>query len=240
MLLDYHSAVVRHQNSLSTIFRWCLEAALHTFHMWSMPPPPIVGVGLTCLSFKGIFGPPDKCRVIDQSIQFAVDHSAPSLSVHESIVEDWDGEPPHPPTSPSLISDSSCLTTHTHTQDTARTHRRNGSPCLNPHLWSQLRFWLVLKCCKVRGALCVSGVSWCCQIKVLSSGGVVLPQWVEFFLQRWWLFWNPCVYVCSCILGSCSVWNVQEQMEQVKVLMERPALALACAVSPQAKQKEAF
>lgn len=29
-------------------------------------------------------------------------------------------------------------------------------------------------------------------------------------------------------------------MEQVKVLMERPALALACAVSPQAKQKEAF
>lgn len=79
------------------------------------------------------------------------------LSAHKSIVEDWEGEclpwPPLPQSLTRLVHP----TTHTHTHiEKHTTHKMNDSLCLlYPHLWSQLQFWLVLKCCKVRAALCV-------------------------------------------------------------------------------------
>lgn len=112
------------------------------------------------------------------------------------------------------------INTHAHTRNTPRTRKMNGSPCLYPHLWSQLRFWLVLKCCKVKGALCVC--IWCwlmlsdkglkLQFGSASMVGVVFPR------RCWGLFWN--LPVCTCApayLRFVQFGKVQKQVKQVRV-----------------------
>lgn len=141
--------------------------------IWSMVPSCIVQVGLPCFSFKGAFVPPDKCEVIDQFIQFAVDRSVLSLcsQVNSRGLRGW----VPPLTSPPSISGSSRALhyTYTHIGKTHNTQNEWLSLSVVPTPLIPATILISLEVLQGQAStVCVSGVSWCCQIKVLSSGGV--------------------------------------------------------------------
>lgn len=119
--------------------------------------------GKLCLSLKGIIGP--HWWLQDYWSGYSICRW-PLHNISLFTSQYWRTEMVSPTTATTtttslpLISDSSCplskhINTYEHTQNTPHTRKMNGLLCLFPHLWSYLRFWLVLKCCKVRGALCV-------------------------------------------------------------------------------------
>ena len=167
--------------------------------IWSMSPSCIVQVGLPCCFFKGASVPPDKCEVIDQFILFAVDRSASSLcsQVNSGGLSGW----VPPMTSPPSISDSSRPPNYTHTHTNIKSahimHTMNDSLPVVPTPLIPATILISLEGLQGQGStVCVSGVSWCCQIKVLSSVGVLC-----FFLF-------VCVHVCPWHRG-CKLWLLQ-------------------------------
>lgn len=125
--------------------------------IWSMSPSCIVQDGL--LYFFKV----PSCLLTSARLLISLFYlpltTRHRLPAHESIVEDWEGEClPWPPLPQSLSLSHPPHHTyiHTHTYRKTHMHKMNDSLCpLYPHLWSQLQFWLILKCCKVRAWLCV-------------------------------------------------------------------------------------